>query len=523
MPTPILRTKLYVPPPRPQAVQRPRLIARLNEGLHRKLTLISSPAGFGKTSLISEWVAGSGRPAAWLSLDEGDGDSLRFLTCLVSALQTLILNGVKGIPADTGHSVMGALESPQPPPIEAILPALLNEVSAIPFDFILVLDDYHLVDDKQVDGALAFLLEHLPPQMHLVITTREDPDLPLARLRARGQLTELRAADLRFAPAEAAEFLTRVMGLTLSTDDIAALEGRTEGWIAGLQLAALSVQGHQDVHGFIRAFAGDHRYIVDYLVEEVLQRQPEPVRDFLLQTSILDRLTGSLCDAVTGQAGGKARLEALQRGNFFVVPLDDLRHWYRYHHLFADVLHMHLMTERPDLTPVLHRRASLWHEQQGSAADAIRHALAGLDFERAAGLIELAAPDLRRSRQDATMLGWMKALPDPLFRARPLLNVEYVGALLSSGALDGLEDRLRDAEQWLDTSADGRAPTEASAAEMVVMDQDGFRRLPGSIAMYRAALALILGDLPATVAYAQRVLDHTSEVEHLWRGAASAR
>jgi len=520
--TPILRTKLYVPPPRPQAVLRPRLIARLNEGLHRKLTLIASPAGFGKTTLISEWGARSGRQVAWLSLDAGDGEPVRFLTCLVSALQTLTLNGVKGIPADTRHSVMSVLESPQPPPIEAILPALLNEVSAIPFDFILVLDDYHLVDNKQVDAALAFLLEHLPPQMHLVITTREDPDLPLARLRARGQLTELRAADLRFAPAEAAEFLTRVMGLTLSTEDIAALEGRTEGWIAGLQLAALSMQGHQDVHGFIRAFAGDHRYIVDYLVEEVLQRQPEPVRDFLLQTAILDRLNGPLCDAVTGQPGGKARLESLQRGNFFVVPLDDTRHWYRYHHLFADVLQMHLMAERPDQAPALHRRASAWYEQNGAAADAIRHALAGGDFERAAGLIELAAPGMRKTRQDATLLGWMKALPDETFRTRPLLSVEYVGVLLTSGELVGLEDRLSEAELWLDTSAGGRARTEASAAEMVVMDEEEFRRLPGSIAMYRAAHALILGKVPDTVKHARRVLDLTSDVDHLLRGGALA-
>jgi LuxR family maltose regulon positive regulatory protein len=519
---PILRTKLYIPPPRPQAVQRPRLIARLNEGLHRKLTLIASPAGFGKTTLISEWVARCGRPVAWLSLDEGDGDPRRFLTYLAAALQTLALSVVTGTATKTGHGVLDALESPQPPPIEAILPALLNEVSAVSDDFILVLDDYQLVDDKQVDSALAFLVEHLPPQMHLVITTREDPDLPLARLRARGQLTELRAADLRFTPAEAAEFLTRVMGLTLSTEDIAALEGRTEGWIAGLQLAALSMQGSQDAHGFVQAFAGDHRYIVDYLVEEVLQRQPEPVRDFLLQTAILDRLTGPLCDAVTGQPGGKARLESLQRGNFFVVPLDDTRHWYRYHHLFADVLQMHLMTERPDQAPVLHRRASEWYEQQGAAADAIRHALAGQDFERAAGLIELATPVMRKTRQDATLLGWMKALPDETFHARPLLHVEYVGGLLSNGELEGLEDRLRDAERWLDGPADARATPEASTAKMVVMDEEEFRRLPGSIAMYRAAHALILGNVPDTVRHAQQVLDLTSEVDHLLRGAAAA-
>ena len=339
---------------------RPRLIEQLNEGLSsgRKLTLISAPAGFGKTTLVSEWVAGCGRPAAWLSLDEGDNDPARFLTYLVAALQTIAPN--------VGEGVLRVLQSPQPPPIESILTTLLNEITTIPDNFILVLDDYHLIDSKAVDNALTFLLEHLPPQMHLVITTREDPNLPLARLRVRNQLTELRAADLRFTPSEAAEFLNQVMGLNLSAEDVAALETRTEGWIAGLQLAALSMQGHQDVPGFIQAFAGDHRYIVDYLVEEVLQRQPEPIRNFLLQTSILDRLNGPLCDAVTGQPGGKARLETLQRGNFFLIPLDDKRHWYRYHHLFADVLRMHLMTEQPDQVPALHRRASEWYEQTWS-------------------------------------------------------------------------------------------------------------------------------------------------------------
>ncbi len=274
-------------------VPRPRLIERLNEGLPagHKLTLISAPAGFGKTTLVSEWVAGCERPAAWLSLDEGDNDPARFLTYLVAALQT--------IAANIGEGMLGALQSPQPPPTESILTALLNEITTIPDNFVLVLDDYHVLDAKPVDNALTFLLEHLPPQMHLVIATREDPHLPLARLRARGQLTELRAADLRFTPAEAAGFLNQVMALNLSAEDITALETRTEGWIAGLQLAALSMRGQQDVPGFIRAFAGDHRYIVDYLVAEVLQRQPEPLRSFLLQTAILDRLNGPLCDAVT--------------------------------------------------------------------------------------------------------------------------------------------------------------------------------------------------------------------------------
>src|SRR5881392_2441255 len=358
MSTPILATKLYLPRLRPNVVSRPRLLERLNEGLHRKLTLIAAPAGFGKTTLVSAWVEGIERPrarTAWLSLDEGDNDPARFLAYLVAALQT--------IAAHIGEGLLGVLQSPQPPPTESILTALLNEITTLPDNFVLVLDDYHVIDAKPVDQALAYLVEHLPPQMHLVIATREDPDLPLARLRARGHLTELRATDLRFTASEAAGFLTQVMGLNLSTEDIAALEDRTEGWIAGLQLAALSMQGHQDTPGFIRAFAGDNRYIVDYLVEEVLQRQPESVRSFLLQTAILDRLHGPLCDAVTGQEEGNALLQALERGNFFIVPLDDKRQWYRYHHLFAEVLSAHLLAEQPDQVATLHRRASAWYEQ----------------------------------------------------------------------------------------------------------------------------------------------------------------
>src|SRR5438105_105912 len=511
---PVLATKLYIPPPPPQVVPRPRLIERLDEGLHRKLTLISAPAGFGKTTLVSAWVEGIERPTAWLSLDEGDNDPARFLAYLVAALQT--------IAANIGEGVLGVLQSSQPPPTEAILTALLNEITTLPDNFVLVLDDYHVIDAKPVDIALTYLVEHLPPQMHLVIATREDPQLPLARLRARSQLTELRAADLRFTASEAAAFLNQVMGLSLSAADIAALEDRTEGWIAGLQLAALSMQGHQDVPGFIRAFAGDHRYIVDYLVAEVLQRQPEPVRSFLLQTSILDRLNGSLCDAVTGQEEGSERLEALERGNFFVVPLDDKRHWYRYHHLFAEVLSAHLMAEQPDQVSTLHRRASEWHERHGSAADAIRHALAAQAFARTADLVELAVPAMRRSRQEATVLGWLKALPDELVHYRPVLSVDYAGALLSSGQLEGVEARLRDAERWLDTTADKTELALAPAAEMVVVDEAEFRRLPGSIAVYRAGQALARGEVANTMKYARQALDLVPEDDHLGRGSAAA-
>ena len=532
MATPILATKLFIPPLRPKLVPRPRLIERLNEGLRGKLTLISAPAGFGKSTLVGEWLASGERRAAWLSLDRGDSDLTRFLAYFIAALQMLAAN--------LGEGVLAALHSAQPPAPEASLSALLNEIAALPDEFVLVLDDYHAVDAAPVgrgplgavDQALSFLLEHLPPRMHLVITTREDPSLPLARLRARGQLTELRAADLRFTASEAAGFLNQVMGLNLSAAEVDALETRTEGWIAGLQLAALSMRGRADASGFVKAFAGDHRYVVDYLAEEVLQRQPEPVRNFLLQTSILERLCGPLCDAVTEQAEGQARLEALERGNFFVAPLDDNRHWYRYHHLFAEVLSAHLRAEQPDHVPVLHRRASEWYEQSGLRADAIRHALVGEDYARAATLIELALPEMRRSRQEATLLGWLKALPDEILDFRPVLSVHYAGVLLQNGEIEGVETHLLDAEQWLammanrtdagqSTMSTGgtEAPSETGA---VVVDPEELRRLPGWIAIYRAGYALVQGNVADTVQYAGRALGLLPEDDHLGHGAAAA-
>src|ERR1700730_7132271 len=514
MSTSILATKLYLPRLRPNVVSRPRLLERLNEGLHRNLTLISAPAGFGKTTLVSAWVEGIDQQVAWLSLDEGENDPARFLAYLVAALQT--------IAANIGEGGLGMLQSSQPLPTEAILTALLNEITTLPDHFVLVLDDYHVIDAQAVDMALTYLVEHLPPQMHLVIATREDPPLPLARLRARGHLPELRATDLRFTASEAAGFLNQVMGLNLSAEDIATLEDRTEGWIAGLQLAALSMQGHHDVAAFIRAFAGDHRYIVDYLVEEVLQRQPEPVRRFLLQTSILDRLSGTLCDAVTGQEEGNARLEALERGNFFVVPLDDTRHWYRYHHLFAEVLSAQLLAEQPDQVATLHRRASAWYEQHGSTVDAIRHALAAADFGRAADLVELAVPAMARSRQEATVLGWLKVLPDEVLRCMPVLSVAYAHVLLSSGEREGVEERLRDAERWLDTTAEMRGLASAPAATMVVVDEEEFGHLPATIPIARTGLALTRGDVQGTVTYARRALDLAPEDTHLTRGSAVA-
>ena len=450
MPGPLLQTKLFVPRSRRGLVPRPRLTEHLDRGAASKLMLVSAPAGFGKTTLLAEWLlAGPARPtnepsAAWLSVDRGDNDPATFWTYVIAALQTV----APGVGADT----LTLLQEPQQTPIEAVLTTLLNDLGAIASDIVLVLDDYHVIDSRDVQDGMAFLLDHLPPRVHLVIAGRADPDLPLARLRARGELIEVRAAELRFTPDEAAAYLNEMMGLALTAQDVAALEGRTEGWIAALQLAALSIQGRDDVPGFIAGFAGDDRYIVDYLAEEVLQRLPEHVQDFLLQTSILDRLSGPLCDAVTGQGGGKAMLEALERGNLFVVTLDDRRRWYRYHHLFAEVLQARLQDEQHHHVPDLHRRASAWYEQNGEQSVAIRHALAAKDFERAADLVELAVPAMRRGRQEAALRGWVEVLPDDLIRVRPVLSVAYAGVLLLSGEFEGVESRLRDAERWLHTS-----------------------------------------------------------------------
>ncbi len=511
MSAPILATKLYVPPPRPNVVPRPRLIGRLYEGLRqnqgfsRKLTLISAPAGFGKTTLVSEWVAGWPRiepkvRVAWLSLDEGDNDTARFLAYLVAALQTIAPRGSAG--GEIGAGVLASLQSAQPPPTELLLTTLLNEIAAVPDHFILVLDDYHVVDSEPIDAALIFLVEHLPPQMHLAIATREDPQLPLARYRARGQLTELRAADLRFTPAEAAEFLNQVMGLSLSPENIAALETRTEGWIAGLQLAAISMRGHGDATGFIQSFTGGHHFVLDYLVEEVLHQQPQSIQAFLLRTSILDRLCGPLCDAVMNGEAGQGTLEYLERANLFIVPLDNERRWYRYHHLFADLLRGRL--QQGDDAAELHLRASRWYENNGYEAEAFHHALAAGDYGRAAGLAELAWVGMDRVFQSAAWLGWIKKLPDEEVRARPVLCTQIAYALTDAGELEASESRLRDAERWLDV-------TEASSGAMVVVDKELFRALPARIAIIRASNAQAQGDFAGTVKYAELALALSSE------------
>jgi LuxR family maltose regulon positive regulatory protein len=511
MPTPLLATKLYIPPPRPNIVLRPRLIERLNEGLSsgRKLTLISAPAGFGKTTLVSEWIASCGKPVAWLSLDEGDNDITQFLTYLIAALQTIMAN--------IGEGVLGVLQSPQPPPIESILTALINEIATIPDNpstlplaagqrFIFVLDDYHIIDSKPIDNALAFLLEHLPPQMHIVITTREDPQFPLARLRARGQLTELRAADLRFTPSEAAEFLNQMMGLNLSAENIAALETRTEGWIAGLQLAALSMQGHQDAASFIKSFTGSHHFVLDYLIEEVLQQQSESVQAFLLSTSILDRMCGPLCDAVLleSPARGQETLEYLEHANLFIVSLDNERGWYRYHHLFSDLLRQRL--GKPKEFAEFHLRASQWHEENGDLGAAFHHAIAAGDFVRAAGVAEAAWQWMEESFQTAAWLGWVKKLPEEIIRVRPVLCTLMGRAFANMGEPEASELRLQDAERCLDGSD--------------LANEAQLKPLPAMIALARAYNAQVQGNLVTTVKYAEQAIQLIPENDFYRRAQA---
>jgi LuxR family maltose regulon positive regulatory protein len=464
--------------------------------LHRKLTLISAPAGFGKTTLVSEWVAGCERSAAWLSLDQGDNDPTRFLIYIVAALRT--------IEANIGKGVLGMLQSPQPPTAESILTALLNEIASVPRDLVLVLDDYHVIDSEPIDFALTYLIEHLPPQMRLVIATREDPDLALARLRASDQLTELRVTDLRFDPSEAAEFLNQVMDLTLSTADIAALETRTEGWIAGLQLAAISLQGQKDVTGFIKSFTGSHSFVMDYLVEEVLQQQPESIQTFLLRTSILDRMCGPLCDAVLldPSASGQETLEYLEQANLFIVPLDNERRWYRYHHLFSDLLRQRLHQSDASSTPAsgndtmgvneLHIRASEWYDDNGLEIDAFHHATAAKDYDRAERLIEGKGMPLHFRGAVAPVLNWLASLPTTVLDSRPSLWTSYASVLLVTGHTTGAEPKLRAAEAALKNAE----PNEKN------------RDLIGRIAAIRATAATSHNQIETIIAESRRALDY---------------
>lgn len=506
---PLLATKLHAPRLRRGTVTRPRLLERLDRGREARLTLVSAPAGFGKTTLLAGWLGTAGQPTAWLSLDQRDNDPVVFWSYVLTALHTATDERVS--------SSLTLLQSAQAS-LDEVLATLLNELDAVPGELVLVLDDYHLIETREVHDGIAFLLEHLPSQVHLLIATRADPPLPLARMRARGELIEVRADDLRFTAEEAAAYLNEATGLALAAQDVAALEDRTEGWIAALQLAALSMRGREDVASFIAGFAGDDRHVVDYLIEEVLQRQPPDVRDFLVQTSILSRLTAALCDAVTGGEGGKAMLDLLDRENLFLVPLDERRRWYRYHHLFAEMLRARLLDERPEQVAQLHRRAGDWYARSGEPGEAIRHALAGGDFEGTADQIERAMPALRQNRQEATLRSWLEALPDEVLRTRPVLSTTYAGVLLMHGELAGVEERLRDAERWLDavTGAGGK-----SDAGTHGLDEAAVRGLRSEISLYRAGQSRVSGDVVGTMTHAHRVLELTGEGEHLLRGAAA--
>ena len=389
-----------------------------------------------------------GRLVAWVSLDRGDNHPPTFWNYVIAALQAVV--------PEVGAAARALLQAPQPAAITTVLTTLLNDLAAAADgDLVLVLDDYHHIESPEVHEGMAFLLDHMPPQLHLVVASRADPALPLARLRARGELVEVRAADLRFTPEEAVAYLNGVMSLQLTDADLEALEGRTEGWIAALQLAALSIQGRDDATDFIADFAGDARYVVDYLVEEVLARQPDNVQSFLLRTSVLDRLSGPLCDAVSGADGGKAMLEALDRANLFLVPLDNRRQWYRYHHLFADVLRARLLDEQPDQLPPCTGARATGTSSTANGPSPSTTPWPPADFDRAADLVELAAPATRRNRQEGTLRRWLEALPDAQIRARPMLSNGYVGALMATGEFEGIESRLRDAERWLDAMSDG--------------------------------------------------------------------
>lgn len=517
METHLLQTKLHIPPSRPTSdvVPRPRLIERLNEGLHRQLTLVSAPAGFGKTTMVSHWIyqlaeeqrrhgdtgprgQAESRPVAlspplpvsplhfsWLALDEHDNEPTRFLAYFVAALQT--------VEPDLGETAVSLLQSPQPQPIPSVMTALINEIAGTDTgNHILALDDYHLITNEVVQEAVTFLLENMPPSLHLVIITRADPPLPLARWRARGQMCEIRQADLRFTSVEAATFLNDIMGLSLTAGQVEMLEARTEGWIAGLQLAALSLRGRDDRGDFITAFSGSHRFILDYLTEEVIRGLPDDLHQFLLQTSILGRLRGSLCEAVTGQEKGWATLEKLEAYNLFLVPLDEERVWFRYHHLFAEVMAKRLHRRHREQIPELHLRAAYWFRQNSLFDEAISHALAASDFQLAAETVESQANELLKLGRLSTLSRWLRKLPPEIVNVRPQLGLIAAWVDLLSGKMEKIEVYLSTAERNLDS-----------------LDRPD--ELRGEIAAIRAYVALMSMNFDEAIDQAHKALEQLAQ------------
>ncbi len=518
---PLVSTKLHIPGLREVGVVRPRLLERLGPAGRSRLTLVSAPAGFGKTTLLTQWLAETqptnpigGSAIAWVSLDDRDNDPITFWTYVFTALRNATDHS-----GGVGTEALQLLTSPQTSVDDALV-SLVNDLAAWPDEILLVLDDYHVIEARAIHKELTFLLENQPPHMHLMLATRSDPPLPLARLRARSELVEVRSADLRFTDTEATAYLTGTMGLALTDSDIATLTDRTEGWAAALQLAGLSLRDRVDPSDAVAKFAGDERFIVDYLVDEVLDRQPAGICDFLLATSVLDRLTGPLCDAVTGETRGTATLVELERANLFLIALDDHRQWYRYHHLFADVLRSHVSERSPEWLADLHLRAAEWLQQSGDAAEAVRHSLAGGDFDRAAALMELALPAMQRDRREAELARWVHSLPDSVVQRRPVLAVGIIGALAQVSAFETVAQRLDDVENLL---RPGGGPwPESPPVGVIVVDTERYRSVPASVEMYRAALALVAGDLATTVARASEALLLAPPDDDLVQSAAGA-
>ncbi|WP_026672591.1 LuxR C-terminal-related transcriptional regulator [Alkalihalobacterium bogoriense] len=511
MTTPILNTKLNIPHNLTKLVLRPRLFELMDEGLNRKLSLITSPAGFGKTTLVTEWLTNNKVPVAWFSLDEKDNDITQFMTYLVASLRTLKVG--------LFEEFSEALQNMKTVGIELVLTLLINEIATIPEEFMLILDDYHVIENTVVNDSIIYILNHMPANMHLVMTTREEPPLPIASLRAQNQLIEIRAKDLRFTYSEAAEFLNGVMSLNLAEKYISILDARTEGWIAGLQLAAISIKGQKDIGEFIESFSGNHYFITDYLLEEVLKQLNPKIQSFLLQTSILERLCGSLCDAIflDSSTSGQENLEYLQKVNLFVVPLDDEQRWYRYHHLFSDFLRKKLVKAHSKNASIegggvatLHIRASQWFESNGLTSEAVHHALAAKDYERASTLIELSWSSMDKNLQAATWLSWVKTLPDEIIKNRPVLSVGYAWALLDTGEMEEVEQRLLDAETCLENISSDQIKDE-ERKDIVVFDHHEYSILPATIASARTYYALVQGEMEAAIKYAQEGLDFIPE------------
>ena len=487
----LLSTKLFIPRLRKNLVARPHLVEQLNAGLDRKFTLIAAPAGFGKTTLLSEWIPQSPRCVTWLSLDGGDNDPTKFWTYFISSLQTLS--------PDLGDGALSFLQSLQSPPVTSILTTLINEITAFPDTFAIVLDDYHVIESQSIHEGLTFLIDHLPGNMHLIITTRVDPPLPLARLRARNQLAEIRVKDLRFTTDEAESFLNREVGERFTAKEVAALEERTEGWVAGLQIAALSMQGHDDISGFIRVFSGGHRHILGYLADEVLNQRPKGTLNFLLQTSILDRLCGPLCDAVTGGSDGQVILESLAQANLFISPLDDEGKWYRYHHLFAEVLQLKLKQTDAGLISSLHGRAREWLENNELSHEAVHHAIAGGDFARAAHLVERLLSANWLNGELKTLQGWLSTIPVSSWRAHPRLWLVQAWVAMTVGDL-----------------VEGDANLKAAEEALGLLDEELASKLRPDVLAFRASYASLVQG-PQAIELIQQALESLPE-DHWIRG-----